>query len=233
MLLLSRELGQLSQMRTSCSTLRLRSQRWRPTVHTLSGWHSFLYHCFFWNAKPVLLHNNFKHQFITLWIVTRPFATMGSCLFTYQRCNLLIFLSPFMFKVSQTVKYISSMMAHIFKVVVFAMLLFVFTFTHRWTQRILPSHCNSKTVPLLPWRKWHLYYLNSCFPWLFCEKTRKLFVCLFLKLYTYRYILFFFPYSNLSLQFGSIEIHHKPDCCHHGTCRQRKSWYCQVNTSHL
>ncbi|XP_028429708.1 zona pellucida sperm-binding protein 4 isoform X3 [Perca flavescens] len=28
----------------------------------------------------------------------RRFATMGSCLFTYQRCNLLVFLSPFMFK---------------------------------------------------------------------------------------------------------------------------------------
>lgn len=52
----------------------------------------------------MLLQNYWKQQLLTIWVMMRRFATMGSCLFTYQRCNLLVFLSPFMFKVSQTLK---------------------------------------------------------------------------------------------------------------------------------
>lgn len=45
---------------------------------------------------------------------------------------------------------------------------------HRWTWQILPSSCDSKTVPLLLRRNWRLYNFNSCCQWMFCEKTSKL-----------------------------------------------------------
>lgn len=77
------------------------------------------------------------------------------------------------------------------------MLLFAFKLTHRWRPRILPSRCSCKTVPLLPGRNWNLFYLDSCFPWMFCKKTSKLkshlraSVSLFqLQIYTIIYCMF-------------------------------------------
>ena len=72
-------------------------------------------------------------------------------------------------------KHISDRWLHILQLWdVHYMLFFVSKSTHRWTQRVLPSCGYSKTVPLLPWWNWNLSYVNSCLPWMFCEKTSKL-----------------------------------------------------------
>ena len=98
---------QLNQMWTTCSTC-VSKQRWRPTLQLLSGWHLFLYLCFFWNTKLTLLQNYIKQQPITPWaIITTCSALTGSCLFTYRRCNSLIFLMPFTSEVSPTIKNLS------------------------------------------------------------------------------------------------------------------------------
>ncbi len=219
----------------SCSTCpSLSIQRWGPTVQTSLWWRLFHYCCFFWHLKVLLLQNNFKQQSITQRKITGGFAMMGSWLFIYQRCNLLIFLSPFMFKVSHTLKMcLTGLWRTAWRCWMF-MLLFVSKFARRCPQRILPSHFCGKTVPLLPWREWHLYNLHSCFTRVFCEKTREMKsplrgsnCSLPMQLYM------FFIFYNISPSLCLTEIYHKPDCCYLSTYRQGGSWNRWVISSHL
>lgn len=149
---------QLSQMRSSCSTCHTESQQTEmETSNTHFVWLTLI-------SVSLLLKCEARSD-------SKPFqATSHNSMLLCRDGFMSVNISkaefadlPFNVYVQGKSDYWSMSHPHYSGVLVFLQWFCLCSlFTHRWTRRILPGHFNSKTVPLLLWRKWNLYGFYSC-----------------------------------------------------------------------
>lgn len=162
-------------------------------------------------------------------MTTHWFAVTGSCLLTYQRDNLLICLSPSMFKVCQALKiYLAD---HDTKKALKCFLYFC-SYPHFHADEQSGYH---QAVAVAEQCHYFLEETDTFVNFMVAshgcfvrrQVNRKVSQTVNLD-FSIR-----FSYSNLSSPLCSTEIRHKSDGCHHGSCGQGKSYHCQINTSRM